>query len=191
MINQYLNAISLNMSPSFYRMHIFLCLIVVAVVLIVTFSLLAKKGKRVQCCVVQQGHNSLELSPNGKTNRIYVEGNYDFKNECQFEEEPVMDGQPIYDNVETVDSEPVPPSQNAMHIEKSKMKFEQQYEVLDTPYSASESGNYTYIKPNKIPISPYQISKQTETSLVKLYKDNVTINPTNPGNEPRTYEEAW
>ena len=90
-INQYLNAISLNMSPSFYQMHIFVCLILVVVVLIVTFSLLAKKSKRVQCCIVQQGHNSLELSPNVKTNRIDAEGKYNFKNECLFEEKPIME----------------------------------------------------------------------------------------------------
>ena len=77
--------------------------------------------------------------------------------------------------------------QNAMHTEKSKMKCEQRYEVLDTPYSASQSGNYTYIKVNKIPVSPHQISKQTETSLVNIYKDVVAINSTNPGNEPRIY----
>ena len=167
----------------------FLFLIVVAVVLIVTFSLLAKRSKRGQCCIVQQGQNSLELSPNVKTNRIDAEGKYNFKNECLLEEEPIMDGQHIYNYVETVDSGPVPPPQNAMHTKRSKMKFEKQYEVMNTPTPASESGNYTYIKAKKIPVSPHQISKETEMSLVKIYEDNVSINSTNPGNEPRIYEE--
>ena len=157
--------------------------------LIVTFSLLAKKIKRGQSCIVQQGHNSLKLNPYIKTNRKGVEGKYNnFEKECQLGEEPIMDGQQIYNNVETVHSGPVPPPWNAKNF---KTEFEIQYEVLDTPNPASESGNYMDIKANKIPVSPYQISKQTETSLVKIYKDNVSINSNNPGNEPGIYEEAW
>ena len=160
--------------------------------LIVTFSLLTKKNKRGQCCIVQQGQNSLKLNPYIKTNRKGVEDKYyNFKKECQLGEEPIMDGQQIYDNVETIDSGPVPPPQNAMHTKIFKTEFEMQYEVLDIPNPASESGNYTDIKANKIPVSPPQISKETETSLVKIYKDDVSINSTNPGNEPGIYEEAW
>ena len=175
-------------------------LVIVAVVLIVSFSLLDKRSKASQCHIVQQGHNSLTLNPYAKTKTREAEATYDnFKKDCQLGEKPSVNttnGQHVYDDMVFVGTSeytvhlgnvPELPPRNSKHAEK----IEKDYEYMDAPNPASESRNYAEIYDNEVLVLPPQMLEHihTETSLMKIEKGNQLMDTPNPAGESGNYEE--